>query len=111
MKIVLVILLLSGLAFSQNATVVELSKEDAAKAQQLWEAKQKADKDWDTLSTSIRNKTRIGDIEFSKDFHFVVPAQMPTHGSGIVWNNPCVTLAPAITSNSLTSDGTFWTAR
>ena len=81
-------------AFGQSAEVVQLSAPDAAEAKRLYEAKQSADKAWDAYFERIKKsldqkQVRIlGDIEFSKDFLFVVPKQIPATGIGsITWPN------------------------
>ena len=96
MRIVAVILICLWTvgAFGQTAEVTQLSTSDAAEAKRLYEAKQSADKAWDEYfkriqkSLNDKNVWTGSGIEFSKDFLFVVPKQIPVTGSGVIsWPN------------------------
>lgn len=97
--ITFICLLFATTVFAQNAVVVELSKNDAEHASQLYEAKQKADKDWDDFYTytSAKWSTMYGwtlGIDFSKDFRFIVPKAIVGSSGVITWGTtptcPCV---------------------
>jgi len=87
MKYLLAALLLSALSFSQTAQVKQLTPQEATKAKQLYEAKQKADKAWEDFSHTVIAKYADwkGAGEFSIDFRFLVPASLATSGT-LVWS-------------------------
>lgn len=87
-----VLVLCFASAFAQDAKVVELSKEESILGKHLYEAKQKADKDWDDFYRYTRDNNGFhftSEIEFSSDFRFVVPKSNPFTGGGVAWNNGC----------------------
>jgi hypothetical protein len=64
---------LSTGCLAQDAVVVELSKCDADQAKKLYEAKKKADAEYDALTERIGREHQLPSFEFSKDFRFIVP--------------------------------------
>jgi hypothetical protein len=92
MKTMIVCLLLCSAAFAQDAKVVELSQADATQAKQLYQAKIAADKAWDDFNAKLRESHQeIGQIEFSKDFRFIVPKPYTPPNT---WGS-CITLGSA----------------
>lgn len=88
--------------FGQDATVVELSKDDAAQAKQLYDAKQVADKAWDEFFSKTDKShpefMTMGGFEFSKDFRFVVAKHYPITGNGTLsWSGCPITISPSST--------------
>src|SRR5579872_2550486 len=89
--------------FGQDATVVELSKDDAAQAKQLYQAKQVADKAWDDFFSKTDKShpefATMGGFEFSKDFRFVVAKHYPVTGNGTFsWSACPITISPTSTT-------------
>jgi hypothetical protein len=99
---VLVFLLVASTVFCQTANVLELTPADQARAQKAWDAKQKADVEWDRVRADIGNRYASkapcvaslsgvwppsnegqcihqakegfeSGFEFSSDFRFIVP--------------------------------------
>lgn len=87
MKYFLIVLLCS-VAMAQSSVVVELPKTDSMTAKTLYEAKTKADKDWEDFLNQIKKATKFDNLDFSTDFRFVVPK--PYQGSGTAtWGTNC----------------------
>jgi hypothetical protein len=73
-------LLVAG-AVAQTAVVVQLKECDATQAQQLYAAKQAADKAWADFYAHVEKAYGlVGDIEFSQEFRFIVPKPLPVPG-------------------------------
>ena len=114
MNKLLLILFLAASVGAQTANVIELDPADAARAQKAWDAKQRADAEWDALRAQIQRKyadpqdrilipdhSQIGPFingfEFSKDFRFIVPKVPASNGLGYngIPNCPNLYVTPA----------------
>jgi hypothetical protein len=83
------ILFLCSVAFAQDAVVVELSQTDATQAKKLYDAKVAADAAWDSFNSDLRGKYRnFNDIQFSKDFRFIVPKPYVSGTTTNIWTWP-----------------------
>ncbi len=79
-SIALIFVLATVLAYGQNAKVVPLSAEDAAKAKSLYEEQDKVNREISDLQAKIKKfylsplKWPTADFQFSEDFKYVVPS-------------------------------------
>lgn len=107
----LIVLLIVGCVFAQDANVITLSADDVNTAKSLWDKKQAADAAWDKFSNQIHDKYTTATegedygnynghhyksgwgpgISFSKDFKAIVPKQdgslQYSSGGTTIW--PC----------------------
>lgn len=108
--LIMICLLGTSSVLAQTANVIELSPNDAARAQKAWDTLQKAQAEWKAVRSDIEKSyvkraclvigctsTSVegfeSDFEFSKDFKVIVPKAatwITTGGSGtIVPSYPC----------------------
>jgi len=88
----------------QNAKVVQLDEATSNKALELYKAKELANKNWDVFVKEQRNLHKdFSDIEFSKDFKFMVPSQEPATGNWIPV--PSITCPIGMMANPVVNSG------
>lgn len=96
-------LLLVASAFGQSALVVPLDSETAVQAKKLYETKKAADDAWENFYFKVEKAHNgegfLSGIEFSQDFHFIVPKLPNSSGTMTIggFGGNCFYTAPAVT--------------